>query len=130
MINKVYLMPEAPVGWVIGLARVPESGEPKMEAFLTHFERDYPDEKWLIVFRTQYEAKAYIVANLPTDALEGFQFACIEFLALDLLEFLRDNPDLEGVLFNPGSDGSHFVPTALLMGVLDKALGEAKGDAA
>ena len=94
MINRVYLLPEAPVGWTIGFARVPEGGEePEMEGFLAHFEKDRPNEKWLMVFRTPLEAKVHIVNNLPAEAFDGCRWACTEFAALDLLGFLRDNPD-------------------------------------
>jgi hypothetical protein len=131
MINRVYLLPEAPVGWTIGFARVPEGGEePEMEAFLTHFEKDRPQERWLMVFRTQLEAKAYIVNNLPAEALDGCRWACVEFSALDLLAFLREYPGLEGVLFDPGSDEAQFVPAHVLIDMLVRALGEPQSDAA
>jgi hypothetical protein len=131
MINKMYLIPGAPMGWTIGFARVPEDGEePEMEGFLAHFEKDRPDEKWLMVFRTQLEAKVYIVNNLPADALEGLRWACTTFTALDLLGFLREYPENEGVLFNPGSDEAHFVPAHVLIDMLVKALGELESDAA
>jgi hypothetical protein len=130
MNNNASLVPESPAGWTLGLATVSESGEPEMEGFLTHFERDYPDEKWLMLFRTQQEAKAYIVAKLPADALEDCQLACTEFTASELLGFLREYPDLEGVLFDPGSNAAHFVPADVLIGVLERHLGEPEGDAA
>ena len=131
MINKMYLIPGAPMGWTIGFARVPEDGEePEMEGFLAHFEKDRPDEKWLLVFRTQLEAKVYIVNNLSADAVEGCRWACTKFTALDLLGFLRDNTDNEGVLFNPGSDDAHFVPAHVLIDMLVKALGALESDAA
>jgi hypothetical protein len=131
MNNKAHLVPESPAGWTIGFARVPETGEePEMEGFLTHFEEDRPDEKWLMVFRTQLEAMAYIVNRFPVDMLEGSSWACTEFTAMDLLGFLREFPDLEGVLFNPGSDEAHFVAANVLMEVLVRHLGEIEGDAA
>jgi hypothetical protein len=130
MNNKTSLVPESPAGWALGLATVSESGEIETEGFLTHFERNYPDEKWLMLFRTQQEAKAYLVAKLPADVLKECQWACTEFSAQDLLELLRDYPDLAGVLFDPGSDEAHFAPADVLIGVLERALDEPEGDAA
>jgi len=70
------------------------------------------------------------VNTLPADVLESRRLACTEFTALDLLEFLRDYPDLEGVLFDQGPDGTHFVPANVLIDVLERHLGEQEGDAA
>jgi hypothetical protein len=81
-----------------------------------------------MVFRPQQEAKSYIVANLPADGLGGCKWACVEFSASELLGFLRDYPDVEGVLFNPDSDEADFVP-AVLIGASDKALDKPEGDA-
>jgi hypothetical protein len=112
------------------LVTVTESGEVETEGFLTHFESDYPDEKWLMLFRTQQEARAHLVNTLPVDVLESRRLACVEFTASDLLELLREYPELEGVLFNPGSDEAHFVAANVLIGTLVKALGEPESDAA
>jgi hypothetical protein len=130
MKNKASLVPEIPAGWALGLVTVTESGEVETEGFLTHFESDYPDEKWLMVFRTQQEARAHLVNTLPADVLESLQLACVEFTALDLLKFLREYPELEGVLFNPGSDEAHFLAANVLMEVLVRHLGALEGDAA
>jgi hypothetical protein len=72
------------------------------------------------------------VNTLPADVLEdiGCQWACMEFAAMDLLGFLRDYPDLEGVLFDLGCDGTHFVLANVLIDVLERHLGEQEGDAA
>jgi hypothetical protein len=130
MNNKANLVPESPAGWALGLATVTESGEVETEAFLTHFEKDRPHEKWLMVFRTQLEAKTYLVNTLPVDVLESCRWACTEFTALDLLEFLKAFPDVEGVLFDLGSDRTNYVPADVLIDVVERNAGESEGDAA
>jgi hypothetical protein len=130
MISKVYLLPEAPIGWAIGLVTLSESGEVETSGFLTSFEVDYPDEKWLTLFRTLEEARIYVATTLPTPAPEGDQWAYTELSASELLGYLRDYPELKGVLLDPGSDEANFVPANVLIDVLERNLGESESDAA
>jgi hypothetical protein len=130
MNNKASLVPESSAGWAIGLVALSERGKVEAEGFLTCSEGDCPDQRWLALFRTQQEARAYVASKLHAPAPEGNQWAYTEFTASELLGFLRDYPDLEGVLFNPGSDETHFVASAVLIGVLERHLGEPEGDAA
>jgi hypothetical protein len=130
MNNKASLVPQSIVGWALGSATVNESGDVETEGFLTHFEKDRRDERWLMVFRTQLEAETYLVNTLPVDVLESCRWTCAEFTALDLLGFLREFPDIEGVLFDPGSDRNNYVPADVLIDVVERNLVESEGDTA